>query len=284
MTKITIDRAIVEQEPVGRTDQQIVDQTEELAVWLLHWAFSRQPETPTPMRESRHPMAERCWAAACHIQEMLTATDPENAVSELDGEAPEDTSPQPAQQQEPKLPEFYARFEDGLVSVYQRREDATPLLLLRENLPDKQPAQQEPVDFASLLREAEEIVREKPTWKRFIDGTPLANDIAVWMTVFAQDVARRTSPQPAQQPVQEPATLAGYDLDAISEGLAEAQVVYQISMKDGAASSAWIDVDEAAYNSAKLYGEFDCRCLYIAPPQHAELADHSEHKHYEVRA
>ena len=51
----------------------------------------------------------------------------------------------PAQQQEPKLPEFYARFEDGLVSVYQRREDATPLLLLRENLPDKQPAQQEPV-------------------------------------------------------------------------------------------------------------------------------------------
>lgn len=56
-----------------------------------------------------------------------------------------DTYP-PAQQQEPKLPEFYARFEDGLVSVYQRREDATPLLLLRENLPDEQPAQQqEPV-------------------------------------------------------------------------------------------------------------------------------------------
>lgn len=161
MTKITIDRAIVEQEPVGRTDQQIVDQTEELAVWLLHWAFSRQPETPTPMRESRHPMAERCWAAACHIQEMLTATDPENAVSELDGEAPEDTSP-----------------------------------------------------------------------------------------------------QPAQQPVQEPATLAWYDLDAISEGLAEAQVVYQISLKNGPALSAWIDVDEAAYNSAKLYGEYKCRILY----------------------
>ena len=64
----------------------------------------------------------------------------------------------------------------------------------------QQPAQQEPVDFASLLREAEEIVREKPTWKRFIDGTPLANDIAVWMTVFAQDVARRASPQAQQEP------------------------------------------------------------------------------------
>jgi len=54
--------------------------------------------------------------------------------------------------------------------------------------------EQEPVDFASLLREAEEIVQNKPTWKRFIDGTPLANDIAVWMAVFAQDFARRTAP------------------------------------------------------------------------------------------
>jgi hypothetical protein len=73
------------QEPVGRTDQQIVDQTEELAVWLLSWCFNHQPETDAPMRESAHPFAERCWAAACHIQEMLTATDPENAVAELDG-------------------------------------------------------------------------------------------------------------------------------------------------------------------------------------------------------
>ena len=59
--------------------------------------------------------------------------------------------------------------------------------------------QQEPVDFASLLNEAKEIVRAKPVWKRFIDGTPLSNDIAVWMTVFAQDVSRRTSP-PASKP------------------------------------------------------------------------------------
>ena len=66
------------------------------------------------------------------------------------------------------------------------------------NLP---PAQQEPVDFSSLLREAEEIVQKKPIWKRFIDGTPLSNDIAVWMTVFAQDVARRTSPPAQQEPV-----------------------------------------------------------------------------------
>ena len=77
----------------------------------------------------------------------------------------------------------------------------------------QQPAQQEPVDFASLLREAEEIVREKPTWKRFIDGTPLANDIAVWMTVFAQDVARRASPQAQQEPVCWVCNGTGVELD-----------------------------------------------------------------------
>lgn len=59
--------------------------------------------------------------------------------------------------------------------------------------------EQEPVGFTSLLREAEETVQSKPTWKRFIDGTPLSNDIAVWMAVFAQDVARRNASQPAQQ-------------------------------------------------------------------------------------
>lgn len=69
----------------GRTDQEIVDQTEELAVWLLSWAFNHEPETATPMRASNHPFAQRCWSAACHIQEILTATDPENAVAEIDG-------------------------------------------------------------------------------------------------------------------------------------------------------------------------------------------------------
>ena len=48
----------------------------------------------------------------------------------------------------------------------------------------------EPVAFDVLLREADEIVRRKPTWRRYIDGTPLSNDIAVWMAVFAQDKVR----------------------------------------------------------------------------------------------
>lgn len=262
MTKITIDRAIVDQAIEAAMADQV---THGLGITLggkrIDPASIYKQAEPATSQESRHvepvacfigvkgsafdlPTTKRAYSyaeqpgdavayklgVACIAAALRSAVDSIDrglgllkelqtqgfgvfdigAESELDGEAPEDTSPQPAQQLEPKLPEFYARFEDGLVSVYQRREDATPLLLLRENLPDKQPAQ------------------------------------------------------------QEPATLAGHDLDAISEGVAEAQVVYQISMKDGAASSAWVDVDEATYNSAKLYGEFNCRCLYTLPPKGAQ--------------
>ena len=42
-------------------------------------------------------------------------------------------------------------------------------------------------DFIQLLKEADEIVKSKPTYKRFIDGTPLSNDIAVWMAEFAME-------------------------------------------------------------------------------------------------
>ena len=41
--------------------------------------------------------------------------------------------------------------------------------------------------FTDLLSEAQRIVEGKYIWKKFIDGTPLANDIAVWMVEFAQD-------------------------------------------------------------------------------------------------
>lgn len=68
----------------ARTDEEIVAQTEELAVWLLSWCFNHQSETKAPMRTSKHPFAERSWLAACHIQEMLTATDVQSAVAEVD--------------------------------------------------------------------------------------------------------------------------------------------------------------------------------------------------------
>jgi hypothetical protein len=62
----------------------------------------------------------------------------------------------------------------------------------------EQPApMQEPVAWVDLLKQAEEVVRSKSLWKKYIDGTPLANDIAVWMASFAQE---HTTP-PAQPAV-----------------------------------------------------------------------------------
>jgi hypothetical protein len=55
---------------------------------------------------------------------------------------------------------------------------------------------QEPVAWVDLLKQAEEVVRSKSLWKKYIDGTPLANDIAVWMANFAQE---HTTPPAAQQ-------------------------------------------------------------------------------------
>ena len=45
------------------------------------------------------------------------------------------------------------------------------------------------LNWVNLQNAADEIVRNKPTWKRFIDGTPLANDIACWMADFALEYA-----------------------------------------------------------------------------------------------
>jgi hypothetical protein len=63
---------------------------------------------------------------------------------------------------------------------------------------------QEPVVWFDLLKQAEEVVRSKPLWKKYIDGTPLANDIAVWMASFAQE---HTTP-PAQPAVPDAMTSA----------------------------------------------------------------------------
>lgn len=84
------------QAEVVRSEQEIVDQTEELAAMLMSWSFNHEAADPsTKMRESNHPFAERSWEMACRVQEFLTATDPENAVAELDGR--EDEAPQQAE-------------------------------------------------------------------------------------------------------------------------------------------------------------------------------------------
>lgn len=47
----------------------------------------------------------------------------------------------------------------------------------------------ERLDYVKVLNDAKAIVRASVLWKRFIDGTPLENDIAVWMADFAFQVA-----------------------------------------------------------------------------------------------
>lgn len=54
------------------------------------------------------------------------------------------------------------------------------------SVPDGAQTEQEPVAWIDLQKEAQQIVESKVLWKRFIDGTPLANDIACWMADFAQ--------------------------------------------------------------------------------------------------
>lgn len=74
--------------PASRTDQQIVNQTEDLAAWLMSWHRGQEPESPGfKFRDTKNTKAQGCWDAACHIQEMLTATDANNAADMVDDES-----------------------------------------------------------------------------------------------------------------------------------------------------------------------------------------------------
>jgi hypothetical protein len=72
------------------------------------------------------------------------------------------------------------------------------------------------VAWVDLLKQAEEVVRSKPLWKKYIWGTPLSNDIAVWMATFAHE---HTATSPAAPPAQEPLTYE--QITAISKQVAE---------------------------------------------------------------
>ena len=60
-----------------------------------------------------------------------------------------------------------------------------------------------------------------------------------------------------------------------ANGLAEPKQkpVYQISLTNGPAKAAWIDVDEVTYYSAKMDATYMARCLYAAPPARKPLTD-----------
>lgn len=69
-----------------RTAKEIVDQTNELA---RHFYAMQGYEVPKDFRfdtetENRHPDERACWAMACAAQLLLTDTDVEDAMQELD--------------------------------------------------------------------------------------------------------------------------------------------------------------------------------------------------------
>lgn len=65
-----------------RTDQDIVDRTEALAAALNDWRWGGRLESGT-YRDSCSLKAQACWQMAAMAQEILTGTDPENAVANL---------------------------------------------------------------------------------------------------------------------------------------------------------------------------------------------------------
>lgn len=58
-----------------------------------------------------------------------------------------------------------------------------------------------PFDFVGVLKEAKKIVAAYPLHRKFIDGTPLQNDIAVMMAEFAGSYSGQAAL--SQQPVGE---------------------------------------------------------------------------------
>jgi len=80
------------------------------------------------------------------------------------------------------------------VDPINKQTDAA-IAVIKEALAQQE---QEPVAWADLQKEAQQIVESQALWKKFIDGTPLANDIACWMTDFA---LQHTHPPQRTEPV-----------------------------------------------------------------------------------
>ena len=76
---------------MSRTAKQIVDQTHALAEdFYLHLGYKHVRDRHGNLYESTHPMEQSVWHMACLAQIELTATDPNDALSELDEEQSHD--------------------------------------------------------------------------------------------------------------------------------------------------------------------------------------------------
>ena len=68
---------------MARTDQQIVDQTNEFAsrLYLLRGYTARKGYR---FDKATHPHEVEAWRGACEAQSLLTGTDPSDALDNLD--------------------------------------------------------------------------------------------------------------------------------------------------------------------------------------------------------
>ncbi len=73
--------------------------------------------------------------------------------------------------------------EDDLLCARARKD----LDCMTDHVASSLREQAEPDDYVALLAEAKRRVRASVLWKRFIEHTPLENDIAVWMADFASE-------------------------------------------------------------------------------------------------
>ena len=73
---------------MARTAQEIVDQTNAIAR-IIYASRGYSTSTGTEFHAetiNRHPYEVQCWKAACEIQELMTNTDTNDALEELEDE------------------------------------------------------------------------------------------------------------------------------------------------------------------------------------------------------
>lgn len=71
-------------EQPSRTDQEIVEQTERVASLIALAFHGSVMEAGHTYRDTKNPKAALCWQVACKIQDELTQTDVENAITEIE--------------------------------------------------------------------------------------------------------------------------------------------------------------------------------------------------------
>lgn len=83
--------------------------------------------------------------------------------------------------------------------------------------------EQEEFSFHTLLKWADRLVKEYPLYKRFIRGTPLDNDCAVWMVEFARNqLALASIPTTVEEVEREEWRQEKHQLTTTAKKLAEA--------------------------------------------------------------